>query len=229
MNFVGIARWMREIPIAPPSDPAERPHVVQHLFKVTHPMEWVDYVAYRHGKLIKDPPHGMPNRMRVEARRMEKARLEGRHWSPYDNPKPKPRYFYGRRTHHTAFVIASASDLRTYMNAANVRMLEIMKARGDKEGERLFSRQDHFEVETFLFPCDKFGNWKDGGELRGSQKGTLDHRVPFRDVGYLVVGMPRNFTLLGASVDIDIGDGLPVSKELQIDTGSGFQVAKEAE
>lgn len=219
----GIARWLREIPIEPPSDPGERPHVVQHLFKVTPPMEFIDYVAYRHGKLVKDPPHGIPNRMRVDSRRMEKAmekaRLEGRHWSPYDNPKAKPRYTYGHRTHRTAFVIASASDLKTYMNAAHARMQKIMREKGDKEGERLFSKRDDFEVETFLFPCDKFGNWKDGGEMHGSQRGTLDHRVPFRDVGYRVIGMPHELVLLGASVD----------EPLSFDTGDGFQAAKEVE
>jgi hypothetical protein len=181
-------------------------------------VEWVDHVVYRHGKLIKDPRRGMPNRMRVQARMMQQTRLEGRTWTLEDYTRAKPRYFYSTRRHHTSFVIASASDLRTYMNAANVRMREIMKARGDKEGERLFRRQDHFEVETFLFACDKFGNWKDSGELHGSQKGTLDHRVPFRDAGYLVVGMPRGLVLLGDSVD-----------QIEVDTGNGFQNAKEAE
>lgn len=172
-------------------------------------MEFIDYVVYRKGRLIKDPRRGLPNRMRVAAKRGF-----AQTWS---DPKPKPRYFYSQRVHHTAFVVASASDLRTYMNAANARMREIMKSRGDKEGERLFRREDHFEVETFLFPCDKYGNWKDSGELPGSQKGTLDHRVPFRDVGYLVVGMPRGLVLLGDSID-----------KIEVDTGSGFTAVEEA-
>lgn len=163
-------------------------------------MEWTDYVVYRHGKLIKDPPHGMPNRMRVQARQMEADRKAGRRFD-WENPNPRPRYFHSQRIHRTAFVIASASDLKTYMNAANRRMQKLMKERGDKEGERLFSRVDHFEVETYLFPADKFGNWKDGGELEGSQKGTLDHRVPLQDAGYTVIGMPYNLVLYGESVD----------------------------
>lgn len=192
MSQQRIARWIKEIPHEPPKDPADGPYVVQHIFKVTPPMEWVDYVVYRKGRLIKDPPHRMPNRMRVMAKQMEKARAKGRPWSAedYSTAMAKPRYFYSRRVHRTSFVIASASDLKTYMNAANNRMRLLMIERGDKEGERLFSRQDHFDVETYLFPCDKFGNWKDSGELTGSQRGTLDHRVPLQDAGYTVIGMP---------------------------------------
>jgi hypothetical protein len=98
------------------------------------------------------------------------------------------------------------------MNAANRKMAKLMKERGDKEGERLFSRMDHFEVETFIFPADKFGEIKVFGELEGSQKGTLDHRVPLQDAGYVVIGMPRNLVLLGESADT-----------IEVDTGSGFQ------
>jgi hypothetical protein len=65
-----IARWIKEIEISPPKDPAEKPYVVQHLFKVTPPMEWTESVVYRHGKLISDDRRrGMPNRMRVQSKR----------------------------------------------------------------------------------------------------------------------------------------------------------------
>lgn len=179
----GTARWLREIPLAPPSEPGERPYVVQHLFKVTPPMEWTDHVAFRHGKLIKDPRRGLPNRVRVGVKNRFSV--------------AKPRYTYAYRVHRTSFVLASASDLKTFMEASRVKMRDLMRERGDKAGERLFSGpRDEFEVETYLFPTDKFGNWKDGGELPGSQRGTLDHRVPFQDVGYRVVGMPVDLTVV---------------------------------
>lgn len=202
-----VARWIKELPMEPPKDPADRPHVVQHLFKVTPPMEWTEGVVYRHGKLISDDRRrggnrrrGMPNRMRVQSKRMEAARKAGK---PFDWSEPQnPRYFYSQRHHKTSFVVASASDLKTYMNAANRRMAEVMKERGDIEGERLFRREDHFEVETYLFPADKFGEIKTFGELAGSQRGTLDHRVPLQDAGYIVIGMPYNLVLYGESVDL---------------------------
>lgn len=202
MSQQHIARWMKELPIEPPKDPAERPHVVQHLFKVTPPMEWTEYAVYRHGKLMSSKNDR--NRMRVQAKQMEAARIAGKRFA-WENQKP--RYFYSQRLHKTAFVVASASDLKTYMNAANRRMSELMKARGDKEGERLFRRQDDFEVETFLFPADKFGEIKAYGELKGSQRGTLDHRVPLQDAGYIVIGMPYKLVLLGESVDQTTEEG----------------------
>jgi hypothetical protein len=148
------------------------------------------------------------------SKRMEAVRLAGGHYS-FEKVE-KPRYTYSYRTHRTAFVVASASDLKTYMNAAHERIPDLMLQRLDyyealdkddstraegiaqaKETIRLFSsRLSEFEVETYLFPADKFGNWKNGGELPGSQRGTLDHRVPFNDVGYVVVGMPRELTLV---------------------------------
>jgi hypothetical protein len=135
--------------------------------------------------------------MRVMSMRMEAARKAGEHYS--FGKREKPFYTYGNVTHRTAFVVASASDLKTYMAASHAKMRDLMRARGDKEGERLFRRGSglsEFEVETYLFPADKYGNWKSSGELPGSQRGTLDHRVPFNDVGYVVVGMPRELTLV---------------------------------
>ncbi len=191
-----IARWIKEIKHDPPADPNEKPHVVQHVFKVTPPMEWIEYTVYRRGKKLSD-------KSRTWMRRFKIDRRTGRERKPGDflTEKPDPIYSYGRQVHQTSYVIVSASDLKTYMEAANQRMVDLMISKGDKEGEKLFRRSHPFQVETFIFACDKFGSWKDGGELEGSQKGTLDHRVPLRDAGYTVVGMPYNLILLGESVD----------------------------
>jgi hypothetical protein len=191
-KIIGVARWLREVIIEPPTDPSERPHVVQHIFRVTPPMKWTESAVYRRGKLLKD------SRRTSWMRRFRFDRRTGREIKPGDmfTMKPDPIFSYGDRHHETSFVLVSASDLRTYMNAANLKMQKLMKERGDKEGERLFQRQDHFEVETYIFPCDKFGKWKNSSELEGSQRGTLDHRVALQDAGYVVIGMPRKLLML---------------------------------
>jgi hypothetical protein len=197
-----IARFMRELERPAPSSPEKGPHVMKLLFKVTPAMEWTDYVTWRKGRLLNDlaktprQRERFPHRMR---RSMEKGFFS----------KPDPKYGHGQRQHTTAFVVASASDLKTYMNASNDRMIarareqkafyeklpvgNPSRAEGIRQAEEtisLFTRPNRieFEVETFLFPADKFGEVKDYGEMEGSQKGTLDHRKPFEDVGYTVVG-----------------------------------------
>ena len=41
--------------------------------------------------------------------------------------------------------------------------------------------------ETFIYPCDCYGNDKGPIEMRGSLRGTLDHEKVLLAAGYLVV------------------------------------------
>ena len=41
--------------------------------------------------------------------------------------------------------------------------------------------------ETFIYPCDCYGNDKSPIEMHGSQRGTLDHEKVLLAAGYLVV------------------------------------------
>jgi hypothetical protein len=170
-------------------------------------MEWTESATYRRGKLLKDKNRAWLRRMRVD--RKTGREISGIDWLTH---KPDPIYRHRQRTHYTSYVLVSASDLKIFMEASRQRMVKIMQEKGDKEGEALFRHSYPFEVETYIFPCDKFGNWKNGGELEGSQRGTLDHRVALRDAGYTVIGMPYQLVLMGASVD-----------KIEVDTGSGFQ------
>ncbi len=210
-----VARWLREIKHTPPADAADRPHVVQHLFKVSPPIEFTTSETYRRGKLLHSVHWHFPRRIRHDRRLGRK--LEG---SEMFKVKKDPIYSYRDVRRTTAFVIASASDLATFMNAANARMQEVMRKKDDQEGVQLFQRRDHFEVETYLFPCHKNGAWKDSGELEGSQRGTLDHRMPLRDIGYLVIGMPVNLEIVASDAEWehtpDEGEDLDLVAPLEV-------------
>jgi hypothetical protein len=200
-----IARFIRELECPAPRSPEQGPQILQLLFKVTPAMAWTDYVTWRKGRLLNDLAKPLRQRNRFP-HRMKTSMGRGFF------AKSDPKYGHGQRQHTTAFVVASASDLKSYMNAANARMVAMEEGRiayykslePDKyrdesiakaeETKRLFDRAMQFEVETYLFPADKFGEIKDYSEMDGSQKGTLDHRKPFEDVGYTVVGDLPVFT-----------------------------------
>jgi hypothetical protein len=187
-----IARFIKDV--SPPGGWWVR----AYLFKVTPAMKYEEHVTYRKGKLLHDERR-IPHRLRTAYR------------SFFD--KPNPIYSYGYITRTTAFVIASAADLCSMMEVSRLKMIEHAKkmleyhqaqevgmgtmaeekARNiakDKDTIALFERQEKFEVETYLFPCDKFGERKSSGEMPGSQRGTLLHQVPFQDMGYTVLGLP---------------------------------------
>lgn len=197
MTTTKIARFIREL------DRSGADHVRAFLFKVTPAMEWIDNVTYRKGKLLHDPRFGFPHRMKRGLKDLMAA-------------KSNPIYSYSYIRRSTAFVVSSASDLKTMMARGNRRMredakerlryLEVIEPNGDQERQelekkiayeetiiRLFEEKEdnRFEVETFLFPAHKSGETKHGGEMEGSQHGTLDPTKPFRDLGYKVIGMPR--------------------------------------
>lgn len=177
-----------------------------YLFKVTPAMKWHRMQTYRKGRLLHDPVHGpMPHRLRM--------RVED---GTFLRQRPRAIYTYREGYHTTAFVIASCSDLKTMMARGNRKMreeaektlkyLQRLKPSStthaqeiresiDKAREiiRLFKPEedDRFEVETYLFPSDKFGEIKEMGEMRGSQRRTLDPKVPFASVGYRVIGLPK--------------------------------------
>lgn len=192
-----IARFIRELPLV--SDT-----VVQYLFKVTPPMEWDERVLYRNGKLVREHRR---QRMRTTMRMWKIDRKTGREREPGEvfTSKPDPIYAYAYRHHTTSFVIASASDLKTMMARSNENMRAIAKMRGDKSMAELFAveRETEFEVETYLFPANKDGSWKSSSEMPGSQRGTLDHKVPFTDQGYVCVGVPRRPLLMDVEVEIE--------------------------
>ena len=191
-----IARFIKDV------TPPQAWWVRAYLFKVTPAMEYTEYVTYRKGKLLKDNERGIP-------RRLTRAGRAG--YSFFD--KPNPIYSYSYITRTTAFVISSAADLCSMMEESRLKMIKHAKkmleyhqaqevgmgtmaeekARNiakDKDTIALFERQEKFEVETYLFPADKFGGRKASGEMPGSQRGTLLHQVPFQDMGYTVLGMP---------------------------------------
>jgi hypothetical protein len=42
------------------------------------------------------------------------------------------------------------------------------------------------ESETYIFPCDKYGEVKEFLEINGSKKNTLSHEEVLRDIGYKI-------------------------------------------
>jgi len=168
-----IARFIRDLN-------SEGWWVKAYLFKVIPPMEWMQSACYRRGKLLHDMPHHFPNRMKA-MNFSEPARLI---------------YSYGNRYHSTAFVISSAANIYAMMKRSYDEIRQKALIKGDLEALKIFKEgaEDKFEPEVYLFPCDKFGTWKNSGELPGSQRGTLDHTLPFKDMGYQVIGMPEEET-----------------------------------
>lgn len=169
------ARFIREIP------KSNGWWVTQYLFKVTPPMAWDENATYRRGRLLHDSLRTWPNRMKGP-------------WRDENGDWIKERLIYRHSTRHhtTAFVIASAADLGAMMKNSYDEIRSKALIKGDLETLKIFKEDRHkdFKPEVYLFPCDKFGHWKHGGEMEGSQRGTLDHRLPFRDMGYSVIEMP---------------------------------------
>lgn len=174
--------------------------VVACLVKVTPAIIYDEYVTYRKGKLLKNNKF-MPRRLHHDRR----TGKEGFDWMK----KPDPIYFHSYRTRSTAFIIASAADLGAMMEKSRQDMIKLGESKlaafatlelddparekgvaDAQETIRLFKNQERFEVETYLFPAGKDGKSKSSSELSGSQKGTLDHRKLFEDMGYELVGFP---------------------------------------
>jgi hypothetical protein len=207
--MVKTARFMRmtKVAEAPPEDYGESTGwwVTAALFKVNPPMEFTTYETYRNGRLLhKETGMRIPHRDRVMMQ------------TPWRERKRNPKYSHRSVRRTTAFVISSAADLATMMDRSNKSMIERsekqIKVWQDIEPEdedgvrmkaeliaqaqetiRLFTRTGRhgFDIETYLFPARKDGEWKNSGELEGSQRGTLDLAKPLIDAGYTVIGLPE--------------------------------------
>jgi hypothetical protein len=197
-------RMLKEASVPPPIGKTEGDKstgwwVTAALFKVNPPIEYTTYETYRKGKLLKDERFSFRRHTRLREHKM--------------NPL---NYTYRRVKRTTAFVVSSAADLATMMDRSNQSMIAIATERKkiweamvpeDEAGRRmkaefiaqqnetiaLFSKDKRLnqDVETYLFPAHKDGAWKDGGELEGSQKSTLNLAQPFENIGYMVIGLPE--------------------------------------
>jgi hypothetical protein len=213
------ATFMRMIHEAqpPPDDPRDSSSgwwVNAALFRVNPPIEYTTYEVFRKGRLMTDRGRRAWREDMIRSRRLREGKMHEQNYR-YRYVRRTTAFVISSAA-DLATMMDRSNKLMVKLAKERIEMWEKMPVEEGQSPEmlkdaerikreqiaheqetiRLFSPESRmgrfgFDVETYLFPSDKFCSWKNGGELEGSQRGTLDLRKPLEDIGYVVIGLPE--------------------------------------